>query len=144
MNLTISCVYRNLRLASKSRVHSFLSLSSVHIAKHTLRGISSSPMASTSKSSQAKAEDTEQPSVKRIQSSGKRKASSDASDDEPQPSASKKPKGAKAAADSGLSASKQPTNKVLPTNISFSPKTEGALRIASWNICGLAAASKKV
>ncbi|KAI0721107.1 Endonuclease/exonuclease/phosphatase [Cerioporus squamosus] len=37
----------------------------------------------------------------------------------------------------------QPTNKVLPVHISFPPKTEGTVRIATWNICGLAAAQKK-
>ncbi|KAI0748107.1 Endonuclease/exonuclease/phosphatase [Daedaleopsis nitida] len=37
----------------------------------------------------------------------------------------------------------QPTNKVLPVNISFAPKAEGTVRIATWNICGLAAAQKK-
>ncbi|CDO68300.1 hypothetical protein BN946_scf184799.g27 [Trametes cinnabarina] len=41
-------------------------------------------------------------------------------------------------------AEKQPTNKVLPVHIEFAPKAEGAIRIATWNICGLAAASKKV
>ena len=38
----------------------------------------------------------------------------------------------------------QPTNKVLPVQISFPPKMEGTVRIAAWNICGLAAAQKKV
>ncbi|RPD66119.1 hypothetical protein L226DRAFT_530245 [Lentinus tigrinus ALCF2SS1-7] len=37
----------------------------------------------------------------------------------------------------------QPTNKVLPEHISFAPKVEGTVRIATWNICGLAAAQKK-
>ncbi|KAI9064418.1 hypothetical protein FKP32DRAFT_1675914 [Trametes sanguinea] len=40
-------------------------------------------------------------------------------------------------------AEKQPTNKVLPVHVEFAPKAEGAVRIATWNICGLAAASKK-
>ena len=35
-------------------------------------------------------------------------------------------------------------NKVLPVNISFPPRIEGTLRIATWNICGLAASQKKV
>jgi len=35
------------------------------------------------------------------------------------------------------------TNKVLPVKISFPPRIEGALRIAAWNICGLAASQKK-
>ena len=42
------------------------------------------------------------------------------------------------------SENEQPTNKVLPVQISFAPKAEGTVRIATWNICGLAAASKKV
>ncbi|PIL23983.1 hypothetical protein GSI_13734 [Ganoderma sinense ZZ0214-1] len=37
----------------------------------------------------------------------------------------------------------QPTNKVLPTHISFPEKGEDAVRVAAWNICGLAAAQKK-
>ncbi|KAH9854215.1 Endonuclease/exonuclease/phosphatase [Lenzites betulinus] len=37
----------------------------------------------------------------------------------------------------------QPTNKVLPEHIEFPPRADGALRIAAWNICGLAAAQKK-
>ncbi|KIJ16765.1 hypothetical protein PAXINDRAFT_61068, partial [Paxillus involutus ATCC 200175] len=37
----------------------------------------------------------------------------------------------------------QPTNKVLPTNISFPPRADGTLRFAAWNVCGLAAAQKK-
>ncbi|KAK0210872.1 Endonuclease/exonuclease/phosphatase [Desarmillaria ectypa] len=35
----------------------------------------------------------------------------------------------------------QPTNKVLPVNISFPPRK--GLRIAAWNVCGLAASQKK-
>lgn len=42
------------------------------------------------------------------------------------------------------SISAQPTNSVLPVDISFAKKTPGALRIAAWNICGLAASMKKV
>lgn len=38
----------------------------------------------------------------------------------------------------------QPTNKVLPTQISFPEKSEDTVRVAAWNICGLAAAQKKV
>lgn len=101
----------------------------------------------------AKEADAERPApaIKRSQSSSKRKASeSEASDTEAQPSASKtkkakvsKPEDAEAAGE-GVSANGQPTNKVLPVNIGFEPKSEGTLRIATWNICGLAAASKKV
>ena len=36
------------------------------------------------------------------------------------------------------------TNKVLPIDISFPPRIQGTLRIAAWNICGLAASQKKV
>ncbi|KAF8163458.1 Endonuclease/exonuclease/phosphatase [Crassisporium funariophilum] len=39
--------------------------------------------------------------------------------------------------------SAQPTNKVLPVNISFPPRIPGTTRIAAWNICGLSASSKK-
>jgi hypothetical protein len=38
----------------------------------------------------------------------------------------------------------QPTNKGLPSSISFPPKLPDTIRISAWNICGLAAASKKV
>lgn len=38
----------------------------------------------------------------------------------------------------------QPTNKVLPVQINFPAKNEGCVRVATWNICGLAAAQKKV
>lgn len=38
----------------------------------------------------------------------------------------------------------QPTNKVLPVHISFSPRIPGTLRLATWNVCGLAASQKKV
>lgn len=38
----------------------------------------------------------------------------------------------------------QPTNKALPANIEIPEKTEGALRISSWNVSGLAASQKKV
>src|SRR6266851_2750058 len=95
---------------------------------------------------------------KRAVSSGKRKAESD-SDDGEQPVGSKpqtKTKKAKVAAPTaagasnpaeqhdGLAPNGQPTNKVLPVKISFPPRAEGATRIASWNICGLASSQKKV
>lgn len=38
----------------------------------------------------------------------------------------------------------QPTNKDLPENIEFPAKIAGTIRIASWNVSGLAAAQKKV
>ncbi|EGN93272.1 hypothetical protein SERLA73DRAFT_64236 [Serpula lacrymans var. lacrymans S7.3] len=37
----------------------------------------------------------------------------------------------------------QPTNKVLPVTITFPPSSEGHLKLATWNICGLAASQKK-
>lgn len=91
--------------------------------------------------------ETERPTTKRAKSSTKRKSSpADGSDSDSKPSTSKKK--AKTAADTaggdGVSANGQPNNKVLPVNITFAPKNEGTLRIAAWNICGLAAASKKV
>lgn len=38
----------------------------------------------------------------------------------------------------------QPNNKVLPTTIVFPKRQADCLRIATWNICGLAASQKKV
>ena len=38
----------------------------------------------------------------------------------------------------------QPTNKVLPVHISFPQRSSDTLRIATWNVCGLAASQKKV
>lgn len=91
----------------------------------------------------------EKPAAKQAGSSKKRKADSSGSEDDgPGPSGTKKPKKGKDdeddAAERAVSANGQPTNKVLPVKIEFKPKAEGALRIATWNICGLAAASKKV
>lgn len=79
---------------------------------------------------------------KRAASSGKRKADSG-------PDGSEKTKKAKvdapgSAEQTGLAPNGQPTNKVLPVKISFPPRADGATRIASWNICGLAASQKKV
>ncbi|EKM55126.1 uncharacterized protein PHACADRAFT_120160 [Phanerochaete carnosa HHB-10118-sp] len=37
----------------------------------------------------------------------------------------------------------QPTNKTIPVNVQFPPKKADSIRIATWNICGLAASSKK-
>ncbi|KIY67550.1 hypothetical protein CYLTODRAFT_396889 [Cylindrobasidium torrendii FP15055 ss-10] len=70
---------------------------------------------------------------KRTQS--KRKAESD-SEVEEAPKRQKKQ--ADVVGDNG-----QPTNKVLPVNIEFSPKAEGTTRISAWNVCGLAASQKK-
>lgn len=47
-------------------------------------------------------------------------------------------------AETGLAQNGQPTNKVLPSEISFPSKPEGTVRIASWNVSGLAACRKKV
>ena len=38
----------------------------------------------------------------------------------------------------------QPKNKVLPVKVEFTKRDEDALRIATWNVCGLAASLKKV
>ena len=46
--------------------------------------------------------------------------------------------------ESDLAPNGQPTNKALPAKIEFPPRSEGNIRIAAWNICGLAASSKKV
>ena len=68
----------------------------------------------------------------------KRKASSD---DEDQGESMKKSK----TADPEIGASGQPTNKVLPVTIKFPARVQGAtLRLATWNICGLASSQKKV
>ncbi|OBZ75523.1 DNA-(apurinic or apyrimidinic site) lyase [Grifola frondosa] len=40
-------------------------------------------------------------------------------------------------------ANTQPTNKVLPVHIEFPPRNPGTIRIATWNICGLASSQKK-
>jgi len=84
---------------------------------------------------------------KRAVSSGKRKA--DSVQDGEKSAGSEQTKKAKVAASdsagqTGLAPNGQPTNKVLPVKISFPPRADGATRIASWNICGLAASNKKV
>ncbi|KAN0116643.1 Endonuclease/exonuclease/phosphatase [Russula decolorans] len=83
---------------------------------------------------------------KRAVSSGKRKADS-APDGEKSVGSEQAKKAKVAAPDSaeqtGLAPNGQPTNKVLPVKISFPPRADGATRIASWNICGLAASQKK-
>lgn len=43
-----------------------------------------------------------------------------------------------------VAANGQPTNKVLPVYIKFPQKYAGTIRIASWNVSGLAASRKKV
>ncbi|KAF9265505.1 hypothetical protein L218DRAFT_923808 [Marasmius fiardii PR-910] len=37
----------------------------------------------------------------------------------------------------------QPTNTVLPVNISFPPRTPNTLRFSAWNVCGLVTSQKK-
>ncbi|KAJ7120508.1 Endonuclease/exonuclease/phosphatase [Mycena crocata] len=68
-------------------------------------------------------------------SSSKRKASPSGSDEETAKPA-KKTKVAQ-------HVNTQPTNKVLPVNILFPERTPGTLRLATWNVCGLAASQKK-
>src|SRR5258708_7804901 len=84
---------------------------------------------------------------KRTVSSSKRKAESDP--DGEKSVGSEQTKKAKVTApesaeQTGLAPNGQPTNKVLPVKISFPPCADGATRIASWNICGLASSQKKV
>ncbi|GLB34830.1 putative DNA-(apurinic or apyrimidinic site) lyase [Lyophyllum shimeji] len=74
-------------------------------------------------------------------SSSKRKASCSDSDIEEPKKTTKRPK--KVASADAIPANTQPTNKVLPIHISFPPRTSGTLRLATWNICGLAASQKK-
>ncbi|KIY43595.1 hypothetical protein FISHEDRAFT_52866 [Fistulina hepatica ATCC 64428] len=47
------------------------------------------------------------------------------------------------ASPSGLAPNGQPTNKELPFPVVIAKKPDGCVRIASWNICGLAACQKK-
>ncbi|OCH85690.1 hypothetical protein OBBRIDRAFT_797911 [Obba rivulosa] len=42
-----------------------------------------------------------------------------------------------------LAANGQPTNRVLPAHVAFAGKAPGTVRVATWNVCGLAAAQKK-
>lgn len=46
--------------------------------------------------------------------------------------------------DDGKAPNGQPTNKALPVDISFPPRVQGTLRLVTWNVCGLAAAQRKV
>ena len=84
----------------------------------------------------------------RAVSSGKRKV--DSVPDGEKPVGPEQTKKAKVAAPdsaeqtTGLAPNGQPTNKVLPVKISFPPRVDGTTRIATWNICGLAASHKKV
>ncbi|KAG6867030.1 hypothetical protein C0991_003947 [Blastosporella zonata] len=62
----------------------------------------------------------------------------DNGEEKTKPSTTKKPKVDPVALENA-----QPTNKVMPVTITFAPKIPGTLRLATWNICGLAASSKK-
>lgn len=44
----------------------------------------------------------------------------------------------------GFAENGQPTNKTIPTEIHFPEKNADSVRIASWNVSGLAASLKKV
>ncbi|KAJ6502350.1 Endonuclease/exonuclease/phosphatase [Mycena sanguinolenta] len=73
-------------------------------------------------------------------SSSKRKASDsedEATDTPKKAKPAKKPKVAEERINT------QPTNKVLPVNIVFPERIPGTLRLATWNVCGLAASQKK-
>ncbi|KIK57680.1 hypothetical protein GYMLUDRAFT_246676 [Collybiopsis luxurians FD-317 M1] len=84
-------------------------------------------------------------------SSSKRKAVSDSEGEDDAPDASSTKATAKKRAkvsppdtsSNAVSSGGQPTNKVLPVNISFSERHPEALRLATWNVCGLAASQKK-
>ncbi|KAF7363609.1 DNA-(apurinic or apyrimidinic site) lyase [Mycena sanguinolenta] len=73
-------------------------------------------------------------------SSSKRKASD--SEDEATDT-TKKAKPTKKAKVAEERINTQPTNKVLPVNIVFPERIPGTLRLATWNVCGLAASQKK-
>ncbi|THU82267.1 hypothetical protein K435DRAFT_734851, partial [Dendrothele bispora CBS 962.96] len=79
-------------------------------------------------------------------SSSKRKAAAD-SDGEDASQSTKKAKldGADATSSSSSNTVQgaQPTNKVLPLDISFPPRISDCIRIATWNVCGLATSQKK-
>ncbi|KAF5380999.1 hypothetical protein D9615_004074 [Tricholomella constricta] len=70
----------------------------------------------------------------------KRKASSSGDEDDEPKTKTKRSKIASPASSPGNA---QPTNKVLPVHITFPRRTPGTLRLATWNICGLAASQKK-
>ncbi|KAJ3877292.1 Endonuclease/exonuclease/phosphatase [Lentinula edodes] len=84
-------------------------------------------------------------------SSSKRKALSDSEDEDNTADASltktssskKKAKVSPRTSENVASSSGQPTNKVLPVHISFPERHTGTLRLAAFNVCGLAASQKK-
>ncbi|KAH8107013.1 Endonuclease/exonuclease/phosphatase [Cristinia sonorae] len=68
------------------------------------------------------------------------------SDSEPEQVSTTKNKASgskKAKKEDTVSVKPQPTNLVLPVRIEFPPKITGTTRIATWNICGIAASQKK-
>ncbi|KAF9246145.1 Endonuclease/exonuclease/phosphatase [Melanogaster broomeanus] len=71
----------------------------------------------------------------------KRKATSSSATSASQSQSQSQPQTKKAK--DGKAPNGQPTNKVLPVNISFPPRADGTLRFVAWNVCGLAAAQKK-
>lgn len=81
---------------------------------------------------------------KRAVSSGKRKADADPADGKSVGSERTKKAKVTVAEEGELAPNGQPTNKVLPAEISFPPRANGTSRIASWNICGLSSSQKKV
>lgn len=88
-----------------------------------------------------------QPSAAEAQpakASVKRKAAVPPSDNADAESSQQPKKKAKVSETAEIASNGQPTNKVLPVHIEFPPKVAGTLRLAAWNICGLAASSKKV
>lgn len=91
------------------------------------------------------------PSNRQI-ATNKRKASEDDHDEAGSTSNVKKvkppPKSIKSGGASttreGFAENGQPTNKTIPTEIHFPEKNADSVRIASWNVSGLAASLKKV
>lgn len=79
-------------------------------------------------------------------SATKRKASSSADEGDAADASRSQSKRSKVSKplDSPSHENAQPTNKVLPVNISFPHKIPSTLRLATWNVCGLAASQKKV
>ncbi|KAF9075155.1 Endonuclease/exonuclease/phosphatase [Rhodocollybia butyracea] len=81
--------------------------------------------------------------------SSKRKLVSDSEDDNTNAAAASSSSNKKAkvspsnTSENLLSSNGQPTNKVLPVNISFPARIPGTIRMATFNVCGLAASQKK-
>ncbi|CAK5265046.1 unnamed protein product [Mycena citricolor] len=75
-------------------------------------------------------------------SRSKRKAEESADSADESLKTSKKARVAEAVP-SASAGSSQPTNKVVPDTIVFPERIPGTLRLATWNVCGLAASRKK-